>query len=442
MTSIRPGRMTLLLLVFIFTTACTAAPLPPTTSTPGGGSTAASPEASTPDPQQNGGTSAPPVAEATATEPPASGPVTLRVWLPPQFSPNPAGEAGQLLGQRLDEFALLHPGIRITVRLKEEQGAGGMVSSLAATADAVPEALPDLVLIPRLELERAVQGRLLQPFDLPLEPEWYDFARSLASVDGTVYGRPFAADALVQLYRPTVILDPPRDWTTTINTGLPLLFAGGSQNALFTLALYEAAGGQLLDAAGQVHVDRTTLAALFKFFADSARAGVFTETIAQIATASEVHDRFDSGETDLAITWVSYELPELDSSTGVTGLPTVTNVPYSLVNGWMWALTNPDPTRMALAEELADFLTTPEFLSAWTEAAGYLPPRSDALSAWPNSPETSLVSRLVLSAHPLPPLRVVEQAGPAIQQLILPVLSGEMTPAEAAAAVVGRVNVP
>jgi ABC-type glycerol-3-phosphate transport system substrate-binding protein len=388
-------------------------------------------------------------ADPTATSPAGTGLLTLRLWVPPRFAPDPATEAGALLKARLDEFSLLHPGIRITVRVKGEEGPGGMVASLDAIGGAVPESLPDLVLIPRLEMERAAGAGLLAPFPEPLEVDWYDFARALAVLagqDGTVYGLPFAGDALVMVYRPGTVLDPPRDWTTTAASPSPLLFAGASPNALFTLAQYRAAGGDLLDPEGRPFLDLPVLTALLEFYAAAGAAGAISPASLIAGDEAAVYQAFLDGGADLAVAWVSDPLNDAfgvsAGAIAATALPTVSAVPYTPVTGWMWALSNPDPGRLEIAADLAVFLTAPEFLAAWTFAAGVLPPRAAALANWPEGDEAALASRIVLSAHPLPPLEVVEETGPALQAAVEAVLTGELTPAGAAETAVLRVNGP
>ncbi len=435
----RRGALILLLIVMSCLAAClTPVPVQPSL-TPADFATQAPPFSETGTAFPGGGTAA---ADLTPERPSGGGPITLRIWLPPQFIPDPETEAGALLDSRLDEFALLHPGIRITVRIKAETGAGGIVSSLAATSSAVPVALPDLVLIPRLELERAVRSRLLLPFTDPFEEDWYEFAGSLATVNQSIYGLPFATDALVMLYRPDVILEPPRDWTTTLNTTTPLLFAGGAPNALFTFALYSAAGGRLLDENQRPFIDEAALTALLTFYADAKNAGVFAEPTVLMIDENVVYQAFETTVSDMAVTWVSNRFRNPDETIAASGLPTVSSRPYTLVKGWLWAVSNPDPARQALATELAQFLTAPEFMAAWTSAAGYLPPRAGALGMWPDSPNTALASRIVLSANPLPPLDVIERTGPALQQAIADVLSGALLPADAARAAAVRVNSP
>jgi ABC-type glycerol-3-phosphate transport system substrate-binding protein len=283
---------------------------------------------------------------------------------------------------------------------------------------------------------------LLIPFTEPLDLDWYDFARLLAEQDGAVYGLPFAGDALVLVYRPDVVLSPPKDWTTTISSPAPLLFPGASQASYLSLALYEAAGGVLLDPDGRPGLSTPVLSALLDFYAGAVDAGVMTAASVEIQNESASYESFRTGEVDLAVTWASNRLNDVSGNIAATALPTVSAVPYTLVTGWMWALSNPDTERARLSAELAAFLTAPEFLAAWTYAAGAIPPRASALAGWPAGVDAALASRLVLAAHPLPPLAVLETTGPALQAAVEAVLLGDLSPAEAAEAAALRVNGP
>ena len=86
-----------------------------------------------------------------ATEPvyTPSGPVILRIWLPPQFDPASGTPAGVLLQSRLDQFTAAHPEVKIEVRLKAEEGPGGLLEALSTAGAAAPLVLPDVVALPR-----------------------------------------------------------------------------------------------------------------------------------------------------------------------------------------------------------------------------------------------------------------------------------------------------
>ena len=134
-----------------------------------------------------------PTATPTATP---SGPLTLRIWLPPQFDPTAETPAGALLQTRLNEFVAEHPDIRIEVRVK----AGNILKALTTTQAAAPTIMPDIVVLSREEMEAVSGAGLLHPLDglstLPDDPDWYPYARQLAHIKNTAFGLPFAGDAL------------------------------------------------------------------------------------------------------------------------------------------------------------------------------------------------------------------------------------------------------
>ena len=118
-------------------------------------------------------TLAPPIPEATltptavpvstedVTEPEPEGPVTLRVWVPPQFDPVNESPAVAIFQSRLDEFASRKPNVEIEVRSKTVDGYGGILDTLTTASAAAPLALPDLVALPRHALEIAAEVGVL-----------------------------------------------------------------------------------------------------------------------------------------------------------------------------------------------------------------------------------------------------------------------------------------
>jgi multiple sugar transport system substrate-binding protein len=104
-----------------------------------------------------------PAASPTADQP--KGPLTLTIWVPPQFDPE-AGTAGSdLLKKRLEEFKARRPGISLDVRVKALDGPGGLLDTLSSASAAATRVLPDLVALPRPMMEAAALKGLLHPYD-------------------------------------------------------------------------------------------------------------------------------------------------------------------------------------------------------------------------------------------------------------------------------------
>ncbi len=172
------------------------------------------------------------------------------IWLPAQFDPS-ISKAGEMLFARFQEFMVQNPGYSISVQFKAESGDASLLQSLTITSAAVPNAVPSLVMLNRTEMETAVNKNIIHPFtqvDFSADEDWYDYARNLGSLSGTVYGLPIAGDALVLVYRPNVVA--PEDavingWEDLLSLNQPIVFPAGDIKAMFSLALYLSAGGQL-----------------------------------------------------------------------------------------------------------------------------------------------------------------------------------------------------
>src|SRR5688572_2620713 len=65
---------------------------------------------------------------------PTRGPVTLRIWLPPQFDPSNDLPGSTLLQARLNEFKAQRPDVRLEVRVKAQEGPGGLLDALTTAS--------------------------------------------------------------------------------------------------------------------------------------------------------------------------------------------------------------------------------------------------------------------------------------------------------------------
>lgn len=380
----------------------------------------------------------------TATTP--SGSIVLHLWLPPGFDPEAGTPAAELLKGRLDEFSRRRPGIRTDVRIKALEGAGGLLDSLTTASAAAPLALPDLIVLPRLTLETAALKGLLHPFDgltnVLDNPDWYDFARQLAHLQNTTFGLPIAGDALVLVYRPTIINAPPVDWTGMLAVEHPLAFAAADPQALVTLGYYQFADGPLVDEQGRPTLVGDPLVKVLDFYLQAEQNGVLPYWITQYQTDEQAWQAFVSGETDMVITWMSRYLSSMQADTAIAPIPTETGVLYTLANGWVLALSTPHTDRQALGAELAEYLTDGEFLSRWSQAGGFIPPQPSALSRWTDSSLQALIDRVAASARLIPSSDLITSLGPPLQEATVAVLKEQSEPQMAAQAALEKVANP
>jgi ABC-type glycerol-3-phosphate transport system substrate-binding protein len=197
-----------------------------------------------------------------------------------------------------------------------------------------------------------------------------------------------------------------------------LAFPAGDPDALYTLNLYQAAGGSIQDNQGRPTLDPLILSLVLDFYQKAEKASLLPTWLTLDQSDDQAWPAFSEQKAGMAITWASRYLKIAGKPTediAAAPLPTLNGAPYTLATGWVWALGNNKPGRQALAVELAEFLTQGEFLAGWTSTAGYLPPRSSALSAWLDTPVRSLASQVVLSARLAPSEDVLSSLGTVLQ---------------------------
>jgi multiple sugar transport system substrate-binding protein len=375
----------------------------------------------------------------SATQSPTpAGPVRLRLWLPPQFDPAGNTEAGKLLQKRLDEFRKRRPGIELEVRTKAVYGPSGLLDSLSAASAAAPQAVPDLVALPRDLLEAAALKGLLRPYNNLTkaldDPDWYDYARQLSSIQESIYGLPFAGDALALVYRPEIVPEPPADWSLAPENNPTLVFPAADPQALFTLALYQSNDGVVLDDQSRPMIETIALTEVLTYYLQAQTAGMMPELLTQFQSDDQVWDAFQERRTDMAATWTSRILSAAAEDQAIAPIPTADGRPDTLATGWVWALSARESREQQAAVELAEFLTDSAFLADWTEAAGFIPPRPSSLKRWDDSLLQSVLGEIALSAHVLPTADILSSLGGPLWQATIDVLNKQTNPAAAALA--------
>jgi multiple sugar transport system substrate-binding protein len=368
--------------------------------------------------------------------------VKLRIWIPPQLDPASGSEAGEILRQRLDEFTRQRPGVEIQVRVKALSGTGGMLDSLSTTSAAAPLAMPDIVALPRDLLESAALKGLLRPMTNLTEvlnaPDWYDYALQLSRLQESVYGLPFAGDALVLVYRTQNMPAPPVDWEAALKLNSPLVFPAADPLALFTIAQYQAGGGEIRDQEDRPFLDVARLSAVLDFYQHAEQTELMPYWLTQFQNDDQVWQAFLEERSDMVVTWTSHYLTLVYTDTtgspeiAFAPLPTPDGEPFTLATGWVWALASPNQDQRILGLELAEFLCEANFLARWTEALGYLPPRSNALGGWSDTEIQPLVSQVLRSALLYPSTDISTPLGAALQQAVIQVLKEQNDPLTAA----------
>lgn len=367
------------------------------------------------------------------------GPLTLRVWVPPEFDPAQDTPAAALLRARLQEFTALRPRMTIDVRVKALNGPGGLLDALTTTGPAAPGVLPDLIALPRDLLEAAALKGLINPYDPAVigiaADDWYPYAAELARLQDSIYGLPFAGDALALVYRPDKVAQVPASWEAVGSGGSSLVFPAADPQALFTLAMYQSQGGKIEDEAGKPALETIVLTDVLTYYAEAQVTTVMTDGLIQLQSHDQVWTAFIDNNAPMAGTWTSRYLTfdgTAEGAAAVAPLPTEKGEPFTLATGWVWALPVRNPERQRVAVELARFLTEGDFLSTWSQAAGYLPPYPAALQGWEDEPARPILDRISRSAHALPPSDILVALSGPLWQATVDVLKGQVSPIPAA----------
>lgn len=392
-----------------------------------------------------------PTAPPDAATPPAVTVITTTIWAPEAFSPTQAITTGQILAQQAAAFEASHSDVRIRFVVKKPYGKGGILDFLLTTGAVVPGLLPDLVVIDVDELGIAVQAGLVQPLDDLISPDLvadlYPFARQASTFDGRLYGLQFQADLDHLVYDAGQMTIPPRSWPGVLSNPGPYLFPAGGRAGLINdafLVQYLAVRAQPAGAGLEgSFLDADSLAAVFQFYLDGLSRGIVPANVADYHTTDDCWLDYLAGEAVLAqISAHRYlvERPRLQTS-AVAPVPAINGPGAALGRGWVWALTTPDPIRQSAAVAFLDQLMAPETNAAWNRAAGYLPTRQAALARWDEADSyTRFVQQQLETALPRPRLSNYTQVAAVLQEAVEAVLSGAVTPEEAAAQAIESVQ--
>ena len=371
--------------------------------------------------------------------------VTLKIWVPPEFDPTNDSPEGDLLKARLEEFINRKANVRIEIRVKAVEGPGGILDMLTTASTAAPLALPDLVALPQHALENAAIKGLLHPFD-GLTNTMDEFASKLSNIQNSIFGIPFAGDALIMVYRPSVLGEQPDDWASMLETSTQssasLSFPASNMDSLFTLTLYQSLGGALVDDENRPILDAFQLTEVLTYYHQAELSMLMPFWLTQYETDEQSWAAYEENQTEMVITWANRYMRTLPADSSGAPIPTQDGILFTLATGWTWALASPDPDRQDLSAQLAEFLTNADYLAAWTSAAGYIPPRSNALSLWENISLQTLLKQVASSAELVPSLHVLTALGPVLQRATVDVLKEEASPITAAEAAIETLATP
>ena len=376
--------------------------------------------------------------------------ITLKIWVPPEFDPTNGSSSAELLAARFEEFEKRKGNVRIETRVKTVEGSGGIIDVLTTANAAARLALPDLVALPQHALNTAAIKGLLYPFDGLTEtmkdPDWYDFAAQISNVQDNTFGIPFAGDALIFVYRPTILPEQPHDWasllTLSTQTSTSLSFPASDPDSLLTLTYYQSLGGSLMDEENRPRLDSVQLTEVLTYYHSAEQSMLMPFWLTQYETDEQAWIAYEENQTDMVITWASRYLNTLPADSTIAPIPTKDGTLFTLGTGWVWALACPDIERQTLSAQLAEFIADGDFLSAWTEAGGYIPTRSSSISSWDDTNLRFLIGEVASSIRLVPHMDILTTIGPILQNATIDVLKEEASPINAVETAIDALETP
>lgn len=389
-----------------------------------------------------------PSVSPTPSRPPAvSSAIALTIWTTEEFSPED-DDSGQVLAQQWQAFEAARANVTIEYVLKKPYGKGSILDFLSTSSAAAPTVLPDLVILDTLELDEAAMAGLIQPLDdlvsNELQQDLFPFARH--SFDGQLMGIQFEADVEHLIYNTNKIDSPPLTWREVISDQIAYIFPAGGEGGLVNdafLIQYLSAGGQLLDEEGKPALDEGTLVEVLQFYADGLEAGAIPPVALDFEDLNDCWVVYVSAQAAMSNISSARYLADRGvlKNTSFAAIPTRDGNAGTLSKGWALAVVTTDLARQAIAAQFIEWLLEAENNADWNLAAGHLPTRQAAFDLLGTAdPYFTFARQQLENVHPRPMTSAYEKIGRALQKAVQDVLTGEVSPEEAAETVMAVVE--
>jgi multiple sugar transport system substrate-binding protein len=392
-----------------------------------------------------------PTAAPTDTAPMAPSVITLTVWTTEAFSPTQVITSGRVLAQAVTDFQASQPDVRLDFVLKKPYGKGGILDFLSTTYAAVPDLLPDMVILDVDELSTAVQAGLVQPVDdlLPadLVADLYPLARDTSTFSGRLYGLQFQADLDHLVYSSGRMALPPSSWPGVLSNPGPYIFPAGGRaglvNDAFLIQYLAVKPWSFQDNPDDPFLEADALAAVLQYYQDGVSRGIVPLDVLDYHTTADSWREYLADQAAMTQVSAHEYLSERSRSpsSAAAPIPAINGPAAGINRGWVLALVTTEPVRQSVAAAFMTQLMIPETNAAWNRAAGYLPTRQAALVHWDAGDSyTPFIHQQLQMAQPRPAIPNYARIGAALQQAVEDVLTGVATPEEAAAKALESAN--
>lgn len=301
-------------------------------------------------------------------------PVNLIIWVPDDLVLRNKDVIITLIENQTNHFIDSHPEVSIDIRVKSISGPSNLMDSLQSTSLAAPEALPDIVLLRRSDMEVAALKGLLIPFDgvtdLLSANDWLPSIKQLAIIQGSIFGLPVVSDALVYFVEKDEIHQQ-----NTFLVSKPLLGYLNDPSAAILMGLYLSAGGKLLDQDGRATLENLPLALALKEIEKGRRSGAFPPWIMDVKSQGDVFKYYQADRGQRMLAWYGDIPASARDVLAVEAIPGIDGRSASLADGWFWTMAQPKPENRQITVELIETLTDEIFLAEVARASGLIPVR-------------------------------------------------------------------
>lgn len=400
----------------------------------------------TPPPSQTTVVTAVPTETQTSTAISANTMITLTFWTVEQISPLASQEeVSNFFETNLRVFEGANPDIKVNALVKKANGKGGVLDFLRTAREAAPSILPDVVLINAADLNQAYTENLIQPLDGRLDrsivQDLLPAARRMGTVDETLAGIPIGIEIEHTVYNTRVFTTTPILWTDILSKNTPYLFPAKGVNGLVndaTLSQYFSAGGQFLNDQGAPKIDEQILKSVLSFYEEARAREIINPYLLDAATPEELWPIYLEAQAGIAQISVRQYLMDREAL-AVTGfapgsIQNPTDVPISVMHGWLLALVTADINRQNAALSLIETFLSTTNNATWNKLNKSIPTRDTAYQQLAgDDPYWAFLTEQLNTARPEPRFVGYDRIGRIIQQAVEQVIRGEATAEEATA---------
>lgn len=377
------------------------------------------------------------LAPTPSATPDVQEPATLKIWFPDTLLPVNSDPISAIIEADIAAFSNTQGGIVVDLRRKAENDVGGIMATLRSASGVAPGALPDITLLRRGDLLRAVEDGLIQPIEgrvaSAVIADLFPAALRLGRAEDQLYGLPYLADLYLFAYASEGAVIDRMTFDAALDLGLPMAVPAASSSGVADILWlqYSAAGG-ILDPNSPL--TEAAVEAVFAFYEQLRRDDLIVPGSVDYASPSEYARGIASGQIPSGVIRTSQLAAFADAERPIafSSIPTTTGEPVSSIDAWMWVIVTQDPDRQALAGRFINWMMNAERHRTFAQAIAIPPTQRSALRRWEFAGlENALLSALMTNAFTVDQLVGTSGAAHAMQIVWIDLLTGKLNAQEA-----------